>query len=110
MYLRAEIDKHREKLTSISGLNPDDINLIIYHLYKLVHFIPDNQIPFQFWAKSAPLVREVDMDDLPFVALTIYLDGYLWTGDKKLIQGLESKGFKQCISTQELIDIITNQT
>jgi predicted nucleic acid-binding protein len=29
----------------------------------------------------------------PFVALTIFLDGYLWTGDKKLKKSLEKKGF-----------------
>ena len=43
------------------------------------------------------------MDDLPFVALTIYLDGLLWTGDKKLLKGLAVKGFEKTISTEELI-------
>jgi len=28
-----------------------------------------------------------------FVALTLQADGYLWTGDRKLIKGLRTKGF-----------------
>jgi predicted nucleic acid-binding protein len=42
------------------------------------------------------------MDDLPFVALALYLDAYLWTGDKILYDGLKTKGLKKVISTQEL--------
>ena len=36
------------------------------------------------------------------VALALYLDAYLWTGDKILYNGLKTKGFKKVISTQEL--------
>jgi predicted nucleic acid-binding protein len=36
------------------------------------------------------------------VALTLFLEGKLWTGDKKLINGLKEKGFKQFIKTSEL--------
>jgi len=42
------------------------------------------------------------MDDLPFVVLTEYLDGLLWSGDKKLINGLRAKGYEKCVTTQEL--------
>ena len=37
----------------------------------------------------------IDPADSPVVALTLELKGYLWTGDKKLQQGLEKKGFTQ---------------
>ena len=43
------------------------------------------------------------MDDLPFVALTSYLEGMLWTGDVKLLNGLRAKGYQKCISTEELL-------
>jgi len=38
----------------------------------------------------------------PFVALTCYLDGLLWTGDRRLASGLHKKGFIQTISTTQL--------
>ncbi|MEI7935826.1 MAG: PIN domain-containing protein [Verrucomicrobiota bacterium] len=30
---------------------------------------------------------------MPFIALTLHLDGRLWTGDDKLKAGLRAKGF-----------------
>jgi len=39
------------------------------------------------------------------VALTIELKAILWTGDKKLINGLVAKGFKSILSTQELFSL-----
>ena len=43
--------------------------------------------------KVFDLCRDIDEKNIPFVAVTIELDGLLWTGDKKLRNGLESKGF-----------------
>ena len=43
------------------------------------------------------------MDDLDFVALTDYLKGVLWTGDKGLYDGLKNKGFKKVVNTQDLL-------
>ena len=59
-------------------------------------------IPEQCWLEAKQLVSGIDMDDLPFVALALYLDAYLWTGDKILYNGLKTKGFEKVISTQEL--------
>ncbi|GJM35619.1 MAG: hypothetical protein DHS20C18_46200 [Saprospiraceae bacterium] len=38
------------------------------------------------------------MDDLPFVALTEYLDELLWTGDNQLYNGLKKKGYKKVVN------------
>lgn len=103
-FLRTEIDNHREKLLDLSGISGSDINEVIFHVFQKIHFISDAQIPMNIWVESAPLVREIDMDDLPFVALTKYLDGILWTGDQKLLKGLKAKGFQACISTPELLE------
>lgn len=51
------------------------------------------------------LVKDIDKKDMLFVALSIQMDLKLWTGDKKLIQGLRAKGYKNVIETKELLDI-----
>jgi predicted nucleic acid-binding protein len=40
------------------------------------------------------------------VALSLYIEGKLWTGDKKLIKGLSKKGFMDFITTNELLKYI----
>jgi predicted nucleic acid-binding protein len=44
---------------------------------------------------------DIDADDSDFIALTKYLKGKLWTGDKILYDGLKGKGFKQVLNTTE---------
>jgi predicted nucleic acid-binding protein len=48
------------------------------------------------------MVKEIDVDDTYFVALHLYLGHKLWTSDKKLIAGVEAKGYKIFITTAEL--------
>ncbi len=105
-YLREEIDRHRDKIGELAKANEDQVNQIIFQIFKRISFLSDQQIPFEFWASSASLLREIDMDDLPFVALTQYLDGDLWTGDIKLLNGLRAKGFQRCLTTSELMAML----
>ncbi|MFN7119446.1 MAG: PIN domain-containing protein [Saprospiraceae bacterium] len=105
-YLREEIDRHRARILELAKTTETQVNEVIFQVYKQISFISDQQIPFSIWAASAPLVRDIDMDDLPFVALTTYLDGKLWTGDVKLLNGLRAKGYHNCITTEELLEWI----
>ena len=41
--------------------------------------------------KAFDLCKNIDEKDTIYVALTLELRGGLWTGDKKLINGLEKK-------------------
>lgn len=40
------------------------------------------------------LVRNIDPDDVTFVALTNYMGETLWTGDNQLYKGLKKLGYK----------------
>ncbi len=103
-FLKLELDNHFSKLLELSKLSKDNLRTNLEILYAQVSFIDDTEIPMQNWIQAAPIVREIDLDDLPFVALNEYLDGILWSGDLKLINGLRSKGYTKCITTQELLN------
>lgn len=103
MYLKEEIEKHEGKLMTISELTKDEIEQSTEQVFSYIKFISEEIIPFEIWQKAARLVRDVDMDDIAFVALSEYEDIKLWTGDRELIAGLTAKGFQRCISTEEMI-------
>ncbi len=46
------------------------------------------------------------MDDIAFVALSEYIDARLWTGDKRLLEGMKGKGSQHGISTDELYQLL----
>jgi len=107
-YLRYEISNHYDKLSQISKQPLDKIVKTEYFITKGVKFISEEQVAENFWRSAYDLVKDVDLDDIAFVALSKQLRCKLWTGDKVLIDGLHKKGFKNTISTNELIKYRTD--
>ena len=60
--------------------------------------VEEGGIPIGTWMEARRLCRDVDLKDSPFVALTLHLDGRLWTGDDELKTGLLAKGFDHATS------------
>ena len=102
--LRIEIEKYRQKLLDISKLTPEQLEESIFQIFNTITFVLEEQIPFEIWQKVLPIVRDADMDDIAFVAMSEFLDIPLWTGDKKLIEGTQAKGFMKCITTEEILE------
>jgi predicted nucleic acid-binding protein len=86
-------------------LNDDDLSELITLVESRIFFLEEELLPATVIAEAKEWVKDVDFDDFAFVAITNHLDAWLWTGDKKLITGLQSKGFKRIISTADLCDI-----
>jgi predicted nucleic acid-binding protein len=47
------------------------------------------------WREAHRLCHDIDPTDTPHIALTLTLDGRLWTGDRRLMEGLKRKGFER---------------
>ncbi|OFY93633.1 MAG: hypothetical protein A3K10_02745, partial [Bacteroidetes bacterium RIFCSPLOWO2_12_FULL_31_6] len=101
-FLLKELDKHNKKLIAISKTTEDSILEIKYRLFKRIQFIDESIISKKIWSRANILVKNIDEDDLSFVALTIYMNGYLWTGDKVLYDGLKTRSFKSVLNTKEI--------
>lgn len=104
-YMRLEIEKHWKKLRHISKLSDVQLEEAWLKVYGKIHFINEELIPEKIWIASEEMVSDIDADDIDFVALTKYLRGYLWTGDKNLYKGLKKKGFSHVFNTRELFDL-----
>jgi predicted nucleic acid-binding protein len=101
-HLRLELERHQSKIAKAADLPFEDVEVLLGKLFQHIQFVAEDSVPFEFWQKSAVLVRDIDPDDISYVALTEFLDGRLWTGDVKLRKGLIAKGYDKCISTKEL--------
>ena len=100
--LRSEMEKLQPKLLEVSQLNAEQLGQSISQITSCLHFTNEALIPFDFWVKSANLVRDVDMNDIAFVALAEFMGIKLWTGDKELMKGLVKKGYTNFITTDEV--------
>ena len=111
-YLRFEIRKHCNKLKKISGLTDGELETAYDKLLTKLTFINEELIPQSDWEKAETMSSDIDIDDSDFVALTRFLKGGLWTGDKPLYDGLKAKRFRAVYNTQDMIrlrDRLTRQ-
>ncbi|MDD2722524.1 MAG: PIN domain-containing protein [Methylovulum sp.] len=97
-----ELFKHKEKICKISKHTPDEILEILYELIRHIDFYDENAISTDALQKAWLLVKDIDPKDMLFVALTIEMNGLLWTGDNKLRLGLEKKGFSSFFKSNAL--------
>ncbi|HEY3369288.1 MAG TPA: PIN domain-containing protein [Prolixibacteraceae bacterium] len=104
-YMKHEIEKHWDKLKNISKLTESQLQVSRSELYKKINFINEELIPEKQWLSAELIVKDIDIDDLDFVALTNFMKGYLWTGDKPLYNGLKEKNYRKVMNTKELEEL-----
>jgi predicted nucleic acid-binding protein len=66
-------------------------------------FISEEIIPLETWLASEELTKDIDINDIDFVALTKFLNATLWTGDKVLYNGLKKLDFKNILNTKDFL-------
>lgn len=103
-----ELENHHKKLIKTSGLSDSDVKFLRRMLLSKTGLIDLESIVTSTWEKAIELVKKVDEFDAPFVALSLEMDAPLWTGDKKLIKGLNAKGVDWILETKQ-IAIIRNE-
>ena len=88
-----ELFQHKERIAQATELSEEDLLECLSQLLARVHFVEEGGIPIGTWMEARRLCRDGDSKDAPFIALTLHLDGRLWTGDNELKAGLRAKGF-----------------
>lgn len=89
----------------LSGLSEADFELTLRFIFKRLIFVDSVLLPQQTLIDAMKLTADVDENDTLFVALSMHLTANLWTGDKKLIEGIKAKGYNKIVSTDELYAI-----
>ncbi len=95
-----ELNNHKQKLLKLSGLLDEELDFLIRTTIKKIDLIDLEVIQPSIWEKAVALAKDVDEFDAPFIALSLELNSPLWTGDKKLVNGLKEKGIDWILDTQ----------
>ncbi len=102
-FLYVEIFKYKEKILRLSKLSEDDLLEVLYRLIRKIVFVNESTTPDAIWEQAKQLTAGIDTKDTAFVALAVYPEATLWTGDRKLLEGLQARGFTQVIDTATLL-------
>jgi len=104
--LKEELKRHADKIKAYTKLDKHTLSVIEDLVLSSIHFVSEELVTEQSWSKAFTLIKDIDENDTPFIALAIEFNTKLWTGDKKLSEGLTKKGVDMILSTTELIKII----
>ncbi len=100
-YVRTEIWEHQDKLKKIAKLDDEEFIEVYELVLKNITILDHSIIPIEKYQKAAEICKTIDVEDTIFVAFSYFLKCKLWTGDKKLINGLIKKEKEMTISTTD---------
>ena len=92
-YVVGELFKHKECIAAATALEESALLALLHTLFHRIRFFDEDAISIGSWTEAWRLCRDVDENDVAYLALTLELDGDLWTGDRELETGLRKKGF-----------------
>lgn len=108
-YFLEEYNNHKAKIIKLAGYSENQLDTLQHNLLKKINFIDLESIRESTWEKAIELTENIDEFDAPFIALSIELQAPLWTGDKKLIKGLNQKGIDWILTTDIITEIRNNK-
>lgn len=92
-FLFVELFKHKERLNRAARVTEGELLEALHTLMTRLEFVTEDNITIGTWMEAHRLCHDVDEKDTPYVALTLHLDGRLWTEDEELKRGLRAKRF-----------------
>lgn len=90
-----ELFRHKEKIVRLSQLGEEEVVRLYYELVRELELYKEDLLSSASRREAYELCADVDETDAPHVAITLEIDGLLWTGDERLKKGLQSKGFNR---------------
>jgi predicted nucleic acid-binding protein len=98
-----EIENVFDAIKKKSILPEKDLKIWFSSLKSRIQLINEYKIPKRYVKLAIEIVKDVDEDDVFFIALHLFLKHKIWTLDKKLIKGVSSKGYPIFINTKEIL-------
>jgi len=105
-FLKNELLKHRSKLLKLTKLSAPELDELEFLITRNIIFINESLLPVETIIETEKILENIDLNDTPFVALAKHIPAKLWTGDKVLTIGLQTKNFIDILTTKDLSDLL----
>jgi predicted nucleic acid-binding protein len=90
-----ELFEHKERIAAHSQHAETELLSAMRDLLRHIRVCQEVLISDDSWTRAFQLCQSIDPADTPHLALTLELNGLLWTGDRRLKAGLQAKGFER---------------
>lgn len=101
-FLLDEVEEHLPEIMEDNNLTKSQARALLKEFTKNIVFYKIDDIPKKYIDKAQEIVKNIDPDDYPFIALHLQKGHRIWTCDFRLIRGLIEEGIDICITTKEL--------
>lgn len=97
-----ELFKYQNKIIKLSKLSEEELIQFYHIILKRINLYKEDLIQTNNLKLAYNLCKDIDIYDTVHVALTLELQGKLWTGDNKLKQGLIKKDFNSFFQPEKI--------
>jgi len=87
-FLLVEVYEHWNRIAKYSPLSKLGLIRELDFYKKRIAFYSPHEVPKTYRTKAYEEIRDIDVDDTPFVALYFFKKHKIWTGDRMLVNGL----------------------
>lgn len=96
-----EIEKHKNELLIKSKVDEEVFNYLVDSIFKKIYVVEVKTIePYR--DRSIEIMREIDIDDSPFIALALHLNCPVWSNDKHF----KEQNVVKVYTTKEMIELL----
>lgn len=93
-YLFKEIDEYKSTIIEKTKLDKIQLTEFTNQIFSYVTILPRYVIKEENIQKATELTKDIDFNDIWFIALSLEYNLPLLTRDQQLFKGLQKKGFK----------------
>ncbi len=103
-YALTELQEHQEIILSKTKLKREELTSFTLDILNDVLVVPNFLISTQSYLQAYNWCKDIDLDDLVYVALSIEFNTEFITRDAILYEGLKQKGFTNAILWQDFLN------
>jgi predicted nucleic acid-binding protein len=103
-YAMSELQEHQELILDKTKLQKEELANYTLDILNDVLVVPNFLITTQSYLQAYNWCKDIDLDDMVYIALSIEFDTCFVTRDMILYEGLKQKGYSNIMAWKDFLD------